>query len=109
MDLQGLRWKASVMRFRVSSLGPGRPDRRAVHRQPSSLNFAYHFMILLKTGAALWNSARNHRCTVTTDEVLAYSKTQNDFTFTERHICYYRLLAANQGNYVRGLFLKKTW
>jgi hypothetical protein len=25
------------------------------------------------------------------------------------HICYYRLLAANQGNYVRGLFLTKTW
>ena len=29
-------------------------------------------------------------------------------TFTERHICYYCLLATNQGNYVRGLFLKKT-
>jgi hypothetical protein len=27
---------------------------------------------------AFWNSARNRRCTVTTDEVLAYSKTQND-------------------------------
>jgi len=27
--------------------------------------------------------------------------------FTERHICYYCLLAANQGNYVRGFFLKK--
>jgi hypothetical protein len=24
------------------------------------------------------------------------------------HICYYRLLAANQGNYVRGLFLKNA-
>ena len=29
--------------------------------------------------------------------------------FTERHICYYCLLAANQGNYVCELFLKKTW
>jgi hypothetical protein len=28
-------------------------------------------------------------------------------TFTGRHICYYCLLAANQGNYVHGLFLKK--
>ena len=28
--------------------------------------------------------------------------------FTERHICYYCLLAAIHGNYVRGLFLKKT-
>ena len=46
------------------------------HRQPSSRNFAYHFLILLKTGAAFWNSVRNCRCTVTTDEVLAYSKTQ---------------------------------
>jgi hypothetical protein len=25
------------------------------------------------------------------------------------HTCYYCFLAANQGNYVRGLFLKKTW
>ena len=29
--------------------------------------------------------------------------------FTERQICYYCLLAANQGNYARGLFLKKIW
>ena len=28
-------------------------------------------------------------------------------TFTERHICYYCLLAANQGNYVRRFFLTK--
>ena len=28
-------------------------------------------------------------------------------TFPERHICYYCLLAANQGNIVHGLFLKK--
>ena len=27
--------------------------------------------------------------------------------FTERHICYYCLLAANEGNYVRGFSLKK--
>jgi hypothetical protein len=29
-------------------------------------------------------------------------------TFTKRHIWYYCLLAANQGNYVDGLFLGKT-
>jgi len=29
-------------------------------------------------------------------------------TFPERHICYYCLLAANQGNNVHGPFLKKT-
>ena len=28
--------------------------------------------------------------------------------FTKRHICYYCLLAANQSNYVRGLFVKKN-
>ena len=50
------------------------------HRQSSSRNFAYHFLILLKTGAAFWNSTLNRRCTVTTDEVLAYSKSQNDFS-----------------------------
>jgi hypothetical protein len=27
----------------------------------------------------------------------------------DSHTCYYYLLAANQGNYVRKLFLKKTW
>jgi hypothetical protein len=43
----------------VSSLGPGRAGRGAMHRQPSSRNFAYHFSILLKRGAAFWNSARN--------------------------------------------------
>ena len=36
--------------------------------------FIPQFRILLKTGAAFWNSVRNRRCTVTTDEVLAYSK-----------------------------------
>jgi len=29
-------------------------------------------------------------------------------SYIERHICYYCLLAANHGNNVRGLFLKKT-
>jgi len=29
-------------------------------------------------------------------------------SYIERHICYYCLLAANQGNNLRGLFLKKT-
>jgi uncharacterized membrane-anchored protein len=28
---------------------------------------------------------------------------------TVDYICYYCLLAANQDNYVRGLFLKKVW
>jgi hypothetical protein len=32
----------------------------------------------------------------------------NILTFTERHIWYYCLLAANQGNYVHGLFLEKN-
>jgi hypothetical protein len=30
-------------------------------------------------------------------------------TFTECHIWFYCLLAANQGNYVHGFFIKKTW
>jgi hypothetical protein len=30
-------------------------------------------------------------------------------TFTERHFWYYCLLAANQVNYVHGLFLEQTW
>jgi hypothetical protein len=50
----------------------------------------------------------DRRCTVTMDEVLAYSKTQNDCSRLMNAIfatnC---LLEANQGNYVRGLFLKK--
>jgi len=30
-------------------------------------------------------------------------------SYIERHICYYCLLAANQGNNVRGIFLKKNF
>jgi len=30
-------------------------------------------------------------------------------SYIERHICYYCLLAENQGNNVRGLFLKKNF
>ena len=36
-----------------------------------------------------------------------FQNTKRLLTFTERHICYYCLLAANQGNNVYGLFVKK--
>lgn len=97
--------------FAVSLLGPGRPDWGVAHRQPLSQNFAYHFSLLLKTelpsgicwkillhGSNTWGS-------------YIFQNTKWLFTFTECHICYYCLLAVNQGNYARGLFLKKlkTW
>jgi hypothetical protein len=78
-----------------------------MHRQPSSRNFAYHFLILLKSVAAFWNSARNCLCTVATDEILTIPKHKVIVKVNESHIYYFCLLAVNQGNFVHGVsFLK---
>ena len=81
-----------------------------MHRQPSSRNFAFHFLILLKTGAAFRNYARNRHCTVTTDKVLAYSKTQNDCSSLLNAIfantVFWRQIRATM---CAGFSLKRTW
>ena len=46
------------------------------------LEFMYHSRIVLSVGGSMWYMIRNLRCTVTTDSVLANSKTQNAFLFT---------------------------
>ena len=42
----------------------------------------YHSRVVLSIGGSVWYMIRNLRCTVTTDSVLANSKTQNAFLFT---------------------------
>jgi hypothetical protein len=42
MDLRRLRWKASLTRSTISSEGPGRPGRFAIHRHLSRWNFSYY-------------------------------------------------------------------
>jgi len=41
----------------------------------------YRSRIVLSVGGSVWYMVRNLRCTVTTDSVLANSKTQNAFLF----------------------------
>ena len=60
----------------------GQPVRFAVHRQPLCWDFMYQSRIVLSVGVSVWYTVRNPRCTVTTDSVLANSKTQNAFLFT---------------------------
>ena len=51
----------------------------------------YHSRIVFSVGGSVWYMVRNLRCTVTTDSVLANSKTQNAFLFPVhamfRHDC----------------------
>jgi hypothetical protein len=71
--------------------GRDRPVRFAAHRQPLYWNFMYHSRIVLSLSGSVWYVVRNRRCTVTTDSVLANSKTQNAFLFPVhamfRHDC----------------------
>ena len=46
----------------------------------------YHSRIVLSVGGSVWYMIRKLRCTVTTDSVLANSKTQNAFLFTANAI-----------------------
>jgi hypothetical protein len=72
----GLLTTVSRTRSTISSDGPGRPVRFAAHRQPLCWNFMYHSRIVLSIRDSVWYMVQNHRCTVTTDSVLANSKTQ---------------------------------
>ena len=47
----------------------------------AGISFTIH-EIVLSVGGSEWYMIRNLRCTVTTDSVLANSKTQNAFLFT---------------------------
>jgi hypothetical protein len=51
----------------------------AAHRQPLCWNFLYQSQIVLFIGGSVWYFVRSLCCTVTTDSVLANSKTQKAF------------------------------
>ena len=58
----------------------------------------------------MWYMIRNLRCTVTTDSVLANSKTQNAFLFTVNAIFLHDYpIAVEPGSTPRPLVQKKTW
>jgi hypothetical protein len=67
------------------------PVRFAAHRQPLYWNFMYHSRTVLSVVGSVWHMVRNFLRTVTTDSVLAHSKTQNAFFFPVhakfRHDC----------------------
>ena len=51
-----------------------------MHRHPVSVNCLYHAWMVLSVGGSYAHFARNTRCTVTTDLLVWYSNTQNDFS-----------------------------
>jgi len=51
-----------------------------LHRHPVSVNCLYHARMVLSVGGSFAYYARNARCTVTTDLLVWYSNTQNDFS-----------------------------
>ena len=72
------------------------------------LEFMYHSQIVLSVSGSVWYMIRNLRCTVTTDSVLANSKTQNSFLFTVNAIfCHDYPLAVEPGSTPRPLVQKK--
>jgi len=56
-----------------------RPLDFCLHRHPVSVNCLYHTRMVLSVGGSFAYFARNARCTVTTDLLVSYSKTQSDF------------------------------
>jgi hypothetical protein len=75
-----------LSRSTVSADGPGRPVRFEAHRQPLRWNFLYHSRIVLSVGVSVWCLVRNVRWTVTTDSILANSKTERFFIPYTRHV-----------------------
>jgi hypothetical protein len=70
----------------------------------------YHSRIVLSVGGSVWYMIRNLRCTVTSDSVLANSKTQIAFLFTVNAIFLHDYpLAVEPGSTPRPLVHKKTW
>jgi len=63
----------------------GRPLNFCLRRHPVSVNCLYHARILLSVGGSFAYFARNARCTVTTDLLVRYSNTQNDFSPRSGH------------------------
>jgi len=66
--------------YSSSSAVNGRSLDFCLHRHPVSVNCLYHARTVLSLGSSFAYFARNARCTVTTDLLVWYSNTQNDFS-----------------------------
>jgi len=55
-------------------------DAFCLHRHLVSVNCLYHARMVLSVGGSFAYFARNAHCTVTTDVLVWYSNTQNDFS-----------------------------
>jgi len=82
-----------------SSAVNGRPLDFCLHRHPISVNYLYRARMVLSVGGSFAYFARNARCTVTTDLLVWYSNTQNDF-FPGAAIFSLHTLAAPSGRNV---------
>ena len=67
------------IRYSSSSAINGRQLDFCLRRHPVSVNCLYHARIFLTVGGSFAYFARNARCTVTTDLLVCYPNTQNDF------------------------------
>ena len=78
----GLCRKLAPTHSTSSSAVNGRPLDICLHRHrhPVSVNCLYHARMLLSVGGSFACFARNARCTITTDLLVWYSNTQNDFS-----------------------------
>ena len=75
---QVLATNASIWVHRYSV--NGWPIDFCLHRHPVSVNCLYHARMFLSVGGSFAYFARNARCTVTTDLLVWYSNTQNNFS-----------------------------
>lgn len=75
-----LCWRASFAHFTFSSKGSGCPERFAMHRHPSCLNFFYRCLMLFLTGGFLSNVVRKLRSTATLDCLMCVLKQAKAFS-----------------------------
>ena len=72
--------KTARTRSTSSSAVNGSPLDFCLHRHPVSVNCLYHAQMFLSVEKSFTYFARNARCTVTTDLLVWYSNTQNNFS-----------------------------
>ena len=68
------------IRYSSSSAVNVQPLDFCSHRHPVSVNCLCHARMVLSVGGSFAYFARNARCTVTTELLVSYSNTQNDFS-----------------------------
>jgi hypothetical protein len=78
--LFGLCKNLARTRSTSSSAVNKRPLDFCLHRHPVSVKCLYHARMVLSVGGSFVYFVRNVRCTVTTDLLVKYSNTQNDFS-----------------------------